>query len=114
MGSSPGPAAGRARQICLPPAAGDATRRWQLVGAAKPIRAKDGLLAVNGEQFRALLAGGAPIQLVLATRNGQERGRATLDRAAFDTALDLARQADARALSKSSDLRGQCTRTAGG
>lgn len=94
----------------LPPAADG---MWQLGGVAKPVRARDGLLEVKGEQFRDLLATGAPIQLVLVARNGQERGRATLDRAAFDAAVDLARQADARALAKASDYRSQCTRCAG-
>ncbi|NJC05016.1 hypothetical protein GGQ97_000809 [Sphingomonas kaistensis] len=85
------------------PAAADAG--WQLAGARKPIRSRDNVLAVDGEQFAALLAGGAPIKLVLTSRKGQERARATLDRATFDTALDLVRQADARALSRAYDYR---------
>lgn len=92
----------------LPPAA-DAT--WQLVGLSKPIRAKAGVLAINGKQLRPLLVSGASVQLALVTRLGEVRGRATLDRTIFDSAVDLARQADARALAKASDYRRQCEPT---
>ena len=92
------------------PAAADAI--WQLAGTRKLVRAKDGALTVGGEEFSALLSGGAPIRLILTARNGQERGRATLDRAAFDAALDLARQADARGLAKAYDYR-SCPRGSG-
>lgn len=85
--------------------AAPADAAWQLTGLAKPIRARDGALAVGGEQFRALLTGGAPIRLVLAGRDGRERASASLDQAAFDAALDLARQADARALAGASAWR---------
>ncbi|GAA3997679.1 hypothetical protein [Sphingomonas humi] len=84
---------------------------WQLAGAPKPVRAKDGVLTLSGKQFSAMLAGGAPIALVLVGRNGQERARATLDRQAFDVALDLVRQADARALAKASSYRSTCPRS---
>ncbi|UUR07443.1 hypothetical protein [Sphingomonas glaciei] len=97
------PEVARGKYVFRLPPASDAT--WRLAGTRKPVRAKDGALTVGGEEFTALLAGGAPIRLVLADRKGQERGRATLDRAAFDAALDLARQADARGLSKAYDYR---------
>jgi hypothetical protein len=102
------PEVARGRYVFRLPAASNAT--WQLAGAAKPVRAKDGLLTVSGEQFSALLGRGAPIRLVLAGRDGRERAAATLDRAAFDAALDLARQADARGLATSSDTR-SCQRS---
>lgn len=97
------PEVARGKYVFRLPAAPDAS--WQLAGTRKPARAKDGALSVDGEQFSALLAGGAPIRLILADRKGQERGRATLDRTAFAAALDLARQADARGLSKAYDYR---------
>jgi hypothetical protein len=86
----------------LPPTAGST---WQLAGTRKPVRARDGVLTVDGELFSALLAGGAPIELVLAGRDGRARARATLDRTAFAAALDLVRQADARALARAYDYR---------
>lgn len=94
-------------QFELAPAA-DA--EWQLARPGKPLRAKAGILALSGKDFSALLSGGTPIELILAGRDGQERARRTLDTAAFAAALDLARQADARALAQSADPRGHCTR----
>ena len=102
------PEVARGRYVFRLSPASDGT--WQLAGTAKPVRAKDGLLTVNGEQFSALLGRGAPIRLVFAGRDGRERAAATLDRAAFDAALDLARQADARGLATSSDVR-SCQRS---
>lgn len=78
---------------------------WQLAGARKPARIKNGLLTLHGEQFSALLSGGTPIALVLTGRDGRTRSRAILDRTAFEAALDLARQADARALGAAYDFR---------
>lgn len=78
---------------------------WQLAALGKPIRARNGNLALTGKQFSALLASGAPIQLILAGRDGREQNRAALDRSAFAAAVDLARQADARALARAFDYR---------
>lgn len=86
----------------LPPTPGAV---WQLSALGKPLRARDGALALGGKQFSDLLASGAPVQLLLVARDGRERGRATLDRSAFAAAVDLARQADARALAGASDYR---------
>ena len=86
---------------------------WQLAGTVKPVRAKDGMLTLNGKQFAALRATGAPIDLVLLGRDGVTRARSILDREAFDTALDLARQADARALAKAAAYRTLCPRSRG-
>lgn len=82
---------------------------WQLARSGKPARAKAGVLAVSGKEFSDLLSARSPILFVLAGRDGQERERRTVDPAAFATALDLARQSDARALAQSADLRGHCT-----
>jgi hypothetical protein len=83
---------------------------WQLAALGKPIRAKDGSLALSGKQFSALLAGGAPIRLILAGRDGREQGRAVLDRSTFDAAIDLARQSDARGLAMAANFRSLCPR----
>jgi hypothetical protein len=81
---------------------------WQLAGAGKPVRARDGVLTLSGDQFSALLAGGAPIQLIQTGRDRRESGRLTLDPDIFAVAVDLARQADARGLAKAYDYR-SCT-----
>jgi hypothetical protein len=102
------PEVARGKYLFRLPPSPDAT--WQLAGSAKPVRAKDGLLTLGGEQLRAFRGSGTPLRLILAGRDGRERARATLDRAAFDAALDLARQADARALATASNYR-SCRRS---
>ncbi|WP_338501830.1 hypothetical protein V6R86_02615 [Sphingomonas kaistensis] len=97
------PQVARGKYVFRLPAPADAS--WQIAGLTKPIRSKDGVLMLGGEQFRSLLFSGASIQLILAGRDGRERARASLDRAAFDAALDLARQSDARGLAQASNFR---------
>lgn len=101
------PQVARGRYLFRLPAVANA--EWQLASQGKPVRAPDGLLALSGEQFRAALASGTPLQLTLRTRDRQEQGSRTIDAAGFAVALDLARQADARALAKAADYRAACT-----
>jgi len=103
------PQVARGKYVFRLPAPADAS--WQIAGLAKPIRSKNGVLTLGGEQFRSLLSSDASIQLVLAGRDGRARARASLDRAAFDTALDLARQSDARALAQAANYRSCKTST---
>lgn len=84
---------------------------WQVAVLGKPIRARGGAIALNGKQMGALLSSGAPVQMTVAARDGRERARATLERSAFDAAVDLARQADARSLAGAYDYR-SCRRGA--
>lgn len=87
----------------------------QLVGGAVALRSgtwSPGLseLRVSGRELAELLAGGSPLVLRTVGRDGRVLGSAPLERAAFERALQLARQADAASLAKAADYRRLCQR----
>nr|WP_314442062.1 hypothetical protein [uncultured Sphingomonas sp.] len=67
-------------------------------------------VGANGRDIGPQLLAGAAVGLRLVTRDGRALGSVGLDRASFDLAVQLARQANASALAKASDFRNQCQR----
>jgi hypothetical protein len=67
-------------------------------------------VAVNGRDIGPQLLSGAAMGLRLVTRDGRSLGSTGIDRASFDLAIELARQANANVLARASDFRNQCRR----
>jgi hypothetical protein len=67
-------------------------------------------LAVAGRNVGPQLLSGAALGLRLVGRDGRSLGSIGVDRASFDLAIELARQANANVLARASDFRNQCQR----
>lgn len=67
-------------------------------------------VSVSGRDIGPQLLAGAAVGLRLVARDGRALGSVAVDRASFDLAVQLARQANAAALAKASDFRNQCQR----
>jgi hypothetical protein len=67
-------------------------------------------VVVNGRDIGPQLLAGAAVGLRLVARDGRSLGSVGVDRASFDLAVQLARQANANVLAKATDFRTQCQR----
>jgi hypothetical protein len=67
-------------------------------------------LAISGAQLETVLQRSAPLSLRLVNRAGAVRAESAVAPALFSRGLELARQADGRALARSTDFQRQCER----